>query len=147
MALIKRDQQIWPRDYLSTMLNQFLRPFNYEEDTGTDASLWSPAVDIKETNDKYIVTADLPGVEKDDIHLSLENNALTIKGERRYEKTEEKEGFSRIERMQGQFYRRFILPETTDESKIKAKYKKGVLEIVIPKKENKSRKIEVRVEE
>ncbi|KTD20301.1 Hsp20/alpha crystallin family protein [Legionella londiniensis] len=148
MSLIKRDQQSWPRDYFNTMLNQFLRPFDYEEGKSAETNLWSPAVDIKEKNDKYIVIADLPGVEKDNIDVSLENNTLTIKGERKYEKKEEEEGFSRIERMQGQFYRRFVLPESTDESKIKAKYKKGVLEITIPKKENtKAKKITVQVED
>ncbi|AHE66405.1 Hsp20/alpha crystallin family protein [Legionella oakridgensis] len=148
MSLIKRDPQSWPRDYFNTMLNQFLRPFNFEEGADVETTLWSPAVDIKEKKDKYIVVADIPGVEKDDIHVSLENNTLTIKGERRSEKKEEKEGYSRIERVHGQFYRRFVLPETTDESKIQAKYKKGVLEVIIPKKENaKSKKVEVRVEE
>lgn len=148
MALIKRNQQTWPRDYFNNMLDQFLRPFEGEEEASVETNLWSPAVDIKEKEDKYIVIADLPGVEKDDIHISLENNTLTIKGERQYEKKEEKEGFSRIERMQGQFFRRFVLPETTDESKIQAKYKKGVLEVTIPKKENaKSRKIDVKVED
>ena len=144
--LSKRDQQQWPRDYFGSLLNQFLRPFN--EDSTAQTTLWSPAVDIREHKDRYVVVADLPGVEKEDIHLSLENNTLTIKGERRYEKTEEKEGYSRVERMQGQFYRRFMLPETTDESKIKAKYKKGVLEVTIPKKEGKqAKKIEVHIEE
>ncbi|WP_133130013.1 Hsp20/alpha crystallin family protein [Legionella yabuuchiae] len=146
MNIMKREQQGWPKDYLSTVLNEVLRPFNFEEEAET--TLWSPAVDIREEKDRYIVKADIPGVEKDDIQLSLENNMLTIKGERRYEKKEEKEGFSRIERVQGQFYRRFALPDTTDESKIKASYKKGVLEVVIPKKANeKAKKINVKIED
>lgn len=148
MSLIKREQQTWPRDYFNTMLNQFLRPLDYDEEKSAETNLWSPAVDIKEKNDKYIVIADLPGLEKDDIHISLENNTLTIKGERQYEKKEEEEGFSRVERFQGQFYRRFVLPETTDETKIQAKYKKGVLEVSIPKKENtKAKKINVQIED
>lgn len=146
MSLIKRDQPQWPRDYLSNMLNQFLRPF--EEESTAEATLWSPAVDIQEKNDKYIVTADLPGIEKENIHLSLENNVLTIRGERHYEKAEKQEGFAFRERAEGRFYRRFTLPEATDESKVKAKYKKGVLEIVIPKRQNtKAKSIEVRIEE
>lgn len=146
MNIIKRSPT-WPRDYLSSVLNEALRPFNYDENEA-EASLWSPAVDIKEEKNKYVVIADIPGVEKDDIDVSLENNELTIKGERHFEKKEEKEGFSRVERFQGQFYRRFILPEATDESKIKAQYKKGVLEIVIPKKENnKTKKIKVDVKD
>lgn len=147
MALIKRNQP-WQRDYFNNMLEQFLRPFEGEEEASVETNLWSPAVDIKEKKDKYVVLADLPGVEKENIHISLEDNALTIKGERHYEKSEEKEGFSRTERLQGQFFRRFMLPDTTDESKIQAKYKKGVLEVIIPKKESsKTRKIDVEVED
>ncbi|KTC65413.1 heat shock protein, Hsp20 family (plasmid) [Legionella adelaidensis] len=143
--MMKRDQQ-WPRDYFGSLLNQFLRPYN--DESTVETNLWSPAVDIKEEKDHYIVKADIPGVEKENIHVSLENNVLCIKGERKQETKEEREGYSRIERVQGQFYRRFALPDTTDETKIKAKYKKGVLEIVIPKRENaRSKNIEVRIEE
>ncbi len=113
-------------------------------DTGT----WAPAVDIKEQPDAFIVIADIPGVNKDDIHISLENSLLTIHGERQFEKSENKEAYSRLERVQGQFYRRFSLPQTVDDSKIDASYKQGVLQIYIPKKEVvKGKKIEVRFEE
>lgn len=141
--MMKRDQ--WPKDYFGSLLNQVLRPY---DESSVETNLWNPAVDIKEDKDKYTVIADIPGVEKENIHVSLENNVLCIKGERKYENKEEKEGYSRVERMQGQFYRRFALPDTTDETKIKAKYKKGVLEITIPKRENaKKKNIEVRIEE
>lgn len=150
MGTIRKDNLLTPfsrpADYFGGMLGQFLR--NWEDESSVDTTLWNPAVDIKEEQDKYVVCADLPGVEKKDIHVSLTNNALTIRGERRYEKSENKEGYSRMERLQGQFYRRFMLPETTDESHIKAKYKKGVLEIIIPKKPSaQSKEIEIRIEE
>ena len=148
MKMIKRTQQNWPRDYLNTIFSEMLSPLNYDDETQAESSTWSPAVDIKEEQDKYIVKADIPGVEKDNIDLSLEDGILTIKGERNYEKTEEKEGFSRVERIQGQFYRRFALPDSTDESKIKASYKKGVLEVMISKQEKKkAKKIDVKIED
>jgi HSP20 family protein len=110
-----------------------------------DLGTWAPAVDIKEEKDQFIVHADIPGVDISDIHISLENNLLTIQGKREFQKTENKEEYSRIERMQGQFYRRFSLPQSADESKIDASYKNGVLQILIPKKESvKGKRIEVR---
>lgn len=146
MNIMKRSSNPVPRDAFEAMWNQFLRPFS--DESTHEPNLWSPAVDVREDKDAYVVVADLPGVEKDNIHLSLENNTLTIKGERHHEKKEERAGYSRVERMQGQFYRRFVLPETTDESKIKAQYKKGVLEVIIPKKDNaKSKKIDVEIED
>ncbi len=147
MNIIKRDNKQWPRDYFNGVLDQFLRGFETDNEMAEN-TLWTPAVDIKENAENYIVTADLPGVEKENIHISLENNTLTIKGERKYEKDEKtEEGFTRKERFQGQFYRRFVLPETTDESKIKAKYRHGVLEVIIPKKEDKKlKRIEVKIE-
>ncbi|WP_284450924.1 Hsp20/alpha crystallin family protein, partial [Methylophaga thalassica] len=115
-----------------------------------DASFvdWAPAVDIKEEKERFVVIADIPGVNKEDIHISLENNLLTIQGERRFEKNENKDGYSRMERTQGQFYRRFSLPQTVDESKISAKCKNGVLEVFIPKKAVAvEKRIEVQIEE
>lgn len=145
MNLIKRDYFPLSKDINQLFDNLFkLQPDSSFVDTGT----WAPAVDIKEEADRFLVTADIPGVDKKDIHISLENNLLTIHGERKFEKTENKEGYSRIERMQGQFYRRFSLPQTVDESKIDATYKHGVLQVTIPKKETvKGKRIEVRVEE
>ncbi len=85
-----------------------------EDSSFIDTVSWAPPVDIKEEKDRFIVISDIPGVKKEDIHISLENNVLTIKGQRQFEKTEEKDGYSRIERMQGQFCRRFSLPQTDD---------------------------------
>lgn len=96
---------------------------------------WTPAVDIKETDSAFVITADIPGVDPKDIEVNMENGMLTIKGERQEEKEEEKEGYKRIERVRGTFYRRFSLPDTADADKISAKSKHGVLEITIPKQE------------
>ncbi|MCE3045247.1 MULTISPECIES: Hsp20/alpha crystallin family protein [Legionella] len=140
------------RDYfpISKDINSLLEHFfkGQTDASFVDTGTWAPAVDIKEEKDRFLVVADIPGVKSEDIHISLENNLLTIQGERYFEKTEGKEGYSRIERSQGQFYRRFSLPQSADESNISAKCKHGVLEVIIPKRTTpKEKRIEVRVED
>ncbi len=97
---------------------------------------WVPAVDIKETSDKFVLHADLPGVKPEEIDISMENGVLTIKGEKKTEATTEKEGYKRVERTYGSFYRRFSLPDTANPDAISAVSKHGVLEIIIPKRES-----------
>ncbi|ROR34566.1 Hsp20/alpha crystallin family protein [Inmirania thermothiophila] len=96
---------------------------------------WIPAVDIKEEDQRYVIHADVPGVDPKDIEVTMENGILTIRGKRELEREEEREGFKRVERARGTFYRRFSLPDTADAEKIAASMKNGVLEVVIPKKE------------
>jgi HSP20 family protein len=108
-------------------------------------SHWRPAVDIKEEADRFLITADLPGVDPKDIEITMDNGVLTIKGERQDEAREEKEGYKRVERVSGAFYRRFSLPDTADADRIEAKGKDGVLEVILPKHEKvHPRKIEVK---
>ena len=97
---------------------------------------WVPAVDIKEEPDKFVLLADLPGVKPEEIDVSMENGVLTVKGEKRTEAKTEEEGYKRVERMYGSFYRRFSLPDTANPDAISAVSKHGVLEIVIPKRES-----------
>ena len=94
---------------------------------------WVPAVDIREENDRYVIHADVPGVKPEDIEVHMENGVLSIKGRRQTENREEREGYKRVERVRGSFFRRFSLPDTADAEAISAKSKDGVLEIVIPK--------------
>ncbi|GMR07839.1 MAG: hypothetical protein BMS9Abin26_0843 [Gammaproteobacteria bacterium] len=101
-----------------------------EESTVSD---WMPAVDVKEKEDRYVIEADVPGVDPKEIEIHMENGILTIKGERHSEKTEAEAGHRRVERVYGSFYRRFSLPDTADAENIKANSKHGVLEITIPK--------------
>ncbi len=122
------------------ILNQLRREMDrlFETETGGSnvaTADWVPAVDIKETDKAFIITADVPGVDPKDIEVNMENGVLTIRGERKEETEEEKEGYKRIERVRGTFYRRFSLPDTADAEKISAKSKNGVLEITIPKQE------------
>jgi len=115
-----------------------------DESGSVVTSDWSPAVDIKEDENGFTIVADIPGVDPKDIDVHMENGMLTIKGERESEKKEEKEGYKRIERSYGSFYRRFSMPDSADADKIKAESKNGVLQITIPKQEKvQPRKISV----
>jgi HSP20 family protein len=104
------------------------------DESSSAVSEWTPAVDIQETDSQFLIQADIPGVDPKDIEVHMENGQLTIRGERESERKEEKEGYKRVERVSGSFYRRFTLPDTADAEKIAAKSKNGVLEITIPKK-------------
>ncbi len=105
---------------------------------------WSPAVDIKEVEDAYVLSADMPGVDPKDIEVKMEKGVLTIKGERSTEAAEDRKRYARVERVNGSFYRQFSLPETVDEENISARSSNGVLQVLIPKQEKlKSRRITV----
>jgi HSP20 family protein len=114
------------------------------EDSSIATSDWVPAVDIKENDDNFVIVADIPGVDPEDIEVHMDNGMLTIKGEKESEKKEEKDDYKRIERSYGSFYRRFSLPDTADPEKISAKSNHGVLEVTIAKQQRtQPRKISV----
>ena len=94
---------------------------------------WVPRVDIHEEKDRFVVLADVPGVDPKDIDITAENGVLTVRGERRSEKRETENGYERVERVSGAFLRRFTLPEGANTESIKAKQTNGVLEVTIPK--------------
>jgi HSP20 family protein len=98
-------------------------------------SNWTPAVDIKEEEDRFVLEADIPGVDPKEIEITMDNGVLTIKGERKHESEEETNGYKRVERSYGSFYRRFSLPDSADAERVSAKGKDGVLEVSIPKLE------------
>ena len=103
-------------------------------DVTTPSVSWIPRVDIYEEAERFVVLADVPGVEAKDIDITAENGVLTIRGERRAEKKEtDKNGYERVERTSGSFLRRFTLPESANTETIKAKQTNGVLEVSIPK--------------
>jgi HSP20 family protein len=111
-------------------------PLKSEEDTGdVVTSDWAPAVDIKEEDDRFLLIADIPGVNPKDIEVHMESGILSIKGERESEKKTEREGYKRIEREHGVFYRRFTMPEGVNPDGIEANSKNGVLTVTIPKQE------------
>jgi HSP20 family protein len=118
------------------LLSQLQRELDRNVAEGSTATAeWSPAVDIKEDADKFVIHADIPGVKPEEIDINMENGVLTIKGEKKSESKTEKEGYKRVERTYGSFYRRFSLPDTANAEAISASSKHGVLEIVIPKRE------------
>jgi HSP20 family protein len=103
-------------------------------DGDTAVADWAPAVDVVEEKDKFVLRADLPGVERDAIEVSMDDGVLLIAGERRSEEQSEFEGIKRFERVTGRFQRRFSLPDTADAEGIKARSVNGILEISIPKR-------------
>jgi HSP20 family protein len=114
------------------------------DDSSVVTSQWVPRVDVKEEKDRFVLYADLPGIDPDDIEVSMDKGILTIKGERGSESTQETDRFSRIERSYGSFHRRFALPDSADPEGIQAHGRNGVLEIVIPKRpESAPRRIQV----
>lgn len=94
---------------------------------------WTPSVDVREEPESFIVHADLPGVEAKDIQVTADKGVLTIRGARHLERGENRKGFERLERIEGEFLRRFTLPENARAEEIKARHTNGVLEVVIPK--------------
>ena len=125
-----------PWDTMRDFHGELNRIFGEDEgrhvETATD---WIPSVDIKEMKNAYEVSADVPGVDPQDIHVSLEHDVLTVKGDRKAESRDEGEGYTRTERVYGSFYRRFTMPDTADGENISAKTEHGVLKLHIPKKE------------
>lgn len=113
---------------------------------GREGAAWMPAVDIEETDQAYVVKADLPGVDQKDVKVSIDNQVLRLTGERRSEVSDGKRGRHRIERTWGMFERSFMLPQSVDGEHAKASYKDGVLSITLPKKDAARQKmIEVKV--
>lgn len=127
------------------LLNQFQRDLERflgganghgtNEDSAIATSSWMPAVDIKEEENRFVIEADIPGVDPKNIEVSMEGGVLTIRGERSLENREQGKEYKRVERVYGVFYRRFSLPDTADAEKVAATGKNGVLQITIPKRE------------
>ena len=135
---------------LSTLHDQVNRLFNERllQGQGEDSALttWSPAVDIYETENELVVKADLPDVAEKDIDVRVENNLLTIRGERKFEKSVSEGNYLRVERSYGAFSRSFSLPNTVNAEAIHAEYKNGVLTVTMPKREeSKPRQVKVSV--
>lgn len=114
------------------------------DESAVVTSQWVPRVDIKEESERFVILADLPGIDPQEVEVLMDKGILSIKGERRSESSEQTERFSRIERRYGSFHRRFALPDTADAEGITARGHNGVLEITIPKKpESTPRRIQV----
>ena len=147
MAIVRYDPWALLNQVQKEMNKMFESRFG-ELQTGDNSSVvtssWTPAVDIKEEEKRFVLYADLPGIEPKDIEITMEQGVLTIKGERPAPKDEDYANFKRVERAYGTFYRRFSLPDSANPEGIQASGKSGVLEISIPKHERvQPRKISV----
>ncbi len=112
---------------LQNRLNSLFRDFNEGGDSPLTTASFVPAVDIYEDPQKVVLKLEVPGIEEKDLDVRVENNTLTVKGERKFEKEEKEENFHRIERRYGSFYRAFTLPSTVDTENVQASYNAGVL--------------------
>src|SRR5438128_6228604 len=133
---------------VTTLQDQINRLFNDVARTGEQSNLsaWAPAVDIYETEQELVVKADLPDVDPKDLDIRVENNLLTIRGERKFEKKVSEENYLRVERAYGSFARSFTLANSANSDAIKADYQNGVLTLTIPKKEEaKPKQIKINV--
>jgi len=132
-------------DQLQRELNMPMTKFDTEDNGNIATANWAPAVDIKEDDKAFTLLADIPGVDPDEIEVTMDKGVLTIKGERQSEKKTEEENYKRVERQYGVFYRRFTLPDSADADGIEAHSEHGVLKIIIPKQEvAQSRRISVK---
>jgi len=125
---------------LATMQEEMNRLFDHMFNRLPEAKdfgegMWSPCVDISETKDNLVITAEVPGMKKDDIRISVHDNILTLRGEKKQEKKVDEENYHRIERSYGAFHRSFTLPTTVQQDQVKASYKDGILRITLPKAE------------
>lgn len=134
------------------LVNRFNRDLGSLFGNGFDAGVaeraarWTPSVDVREDTERFVVQADLPGVAPADISVTAENGVLTVKGERRLDRQENKDGYTRFERVEGRFERRFTLPDNVRSEEISARHVNGVLEISIPKQPvAQPRKVEIAI--
>jgi HSP20 family protein len=148
MAIVRWE----PLRELSSLQNEMNRLFNTAFDTpatpGNGGTLrrWVPAMDLVETDDDFVLRADLPGMSQEDVKIELEDNVLTVAGERKSEHEVKQQGYYRVERAFGSFSRSLTLPKGVDAGAVRANFDKGVLEIRIPKpEERKPRRIEIAV--
>ena len=149
MAIIRwRENPFSELERFQREINHLLFPRLWGRGNGEDvlSGCWSPTVDVYEEDQNVVLTADLPGLDRKEVEVSVENDRLIISGERKFENEEKEDNYHRIERCYGSFSRSFALNNTLDAEHIDAKMDKGVLTITIPKKEEaKPRLIEVQV--
>ena len=118
---------------LQDRVNSLFQDLSGDSQTVTAAS-FAPAVDVYENSEKVVLKLDVPGIKEEDLDIRVENQTLTVSGERKFEKEEKEENFHRIERRYGSFYRSFTLPTTVDTENVAASYEAGVLKLELKKK-------------
>ena len=142
-------QQPWTgslmlQDELKQAFDRFFQADEGQDESAVVTAQWVPRVDVKEESDRFVIYADLPGIDPQEVEVLMDKGILSIKGERRSETRAETERFSRVERRYGSFHRRFALPDSADPEGVSASGSNGVLEITIPKRpETTPRRIQV----
>ncbi len=145
MSIVKYDPFRDLRNLQDEMTRLFtgVRPASFDGEQMTHGS-WAPSVDIFEDKERLILEAELPGMNRDDFEISVENNVITLRGERKFEKRTEGDNYHRVERSYGSFTRSFTLPQTVTADGATADFENGVLRVSLPKREEtKARKIEI----
>jgi HSP20 family protein len=152
MTLVRWNPSLpaWPSDMLGVqreinrLFDGLFRSNVADEDTALGP--WAPAVDITESDNEFVVKVEVPGVSKDDVKITVQDNVLTIRGEKKQEKESKGANYHRVERSFGAFQRSFSLPATVQATKVDAKYNNGILSITLPKAEEaKPKEIEIHV--
>jgi HSP20 family protein len=145
LAIIRWDpfrDMVTLRERMNKLFEDMAASRGEEKDLTT--SSWAPAVDIYETENEVVLTAEIPGIEEKDVEIKVEDNTLTLRGERKFEKETKEENYHRIERAYGSFFRSFTLPNYVDQDKIEAEHENGILKIRMPKRaELKPRKVKI----
>lgn len=139
----------YPTRDLGTLQDEFERLFRHffggEEGFPSTAGAWSPALDVEEDAQRFVLHIELPGVDPDDVEVNLQENVLTVSGERNFYEERDADLFRRVERRFGRFHRAVRLPDRVDPDKVDARYENGLLTIAVPKAEEaRQRRIEVR---
>jgi HSP20 family protein len=130
------------QEEVNRLFSSNLTPSFGEEGIGRGA--WNPNVDIYENKDQIVLEAELPGMNREDFELTVENNVITLRGERRFEKKDDADNYHRVERAYGSFSRSFTLPQVVSGDGATAEYRNGVLRVTLPKREEaKARRIEI----
>jgi len=120
------------QEEVNRLFSTNLRSFG---DEGIGRGAWNPSVDIYENKDQIVLEAELPGMKQEDFDLSIENNVITLRGERKFEKTDDTDNYHRVERSYGSFTRSFTLPQSVSGEGATAEYNNGVLRVTLPKRE------------
>ena len=145
MSIIKYDPFRELRGLQDEMNRLFMSNFSRGGENDLMRGAWSPQVDIFENKDQIVLEAELPGMKPEDVEISIENNLLTLRGERRFEKKEESDNFHRVERSYGTFTRSFTLPPTVSSDRAEAEFENGILRLTLAKREDaKPRRIEIK---
>ncbi len=134
------------QDEMNRMFDRFLSREGWEDDESLSKANWYPSVDVSENKDEFVITAELPGMKKDDVQITFANNVLKIEGERNKEEEKQDTNYHRVERSYGKFVRSFQVPSQIQGDKIGADFKNGILTIHLPKAEAaKPKEVEIKI--